>query len=100
MMTYWHEDILKFILLFHSNDDFLNGLCFWFAYVLQGRFPGGDICYDPVWCHFYYIVDGHAYDVRGEIDMPDEPIKWLEYRDFDELDYFRVLHYCVLKDGE
>lgn len=100
MMTYEHEDILKFISLFHGNDDFLNGLCYWFAHILNERFPGGCINYAPILCHFFYTINGHAYDVRGEIEPPEKSVPWVKYCDFDELDYCRVLHSCVWKDGE
>lgn len=95
-----HEEILKFISLFHKNEDFLNGLCYWFARILDERFHCGYIGYDPIACHFVYVTLEHVYDVRGEIDMPEKVIPWVKYCDFDELDYCRVLHSCVWKDGE
>ena len=92
--------IEKFIELFGADKRYLNGLCYWFAYMLKGRFPDGEIWYDPVLCHFYFMLNDVAYDVRGCIDIPKTSIEWNKYQEFDSSDYKRVVKYCVLKEGE
>ena len=45
--------IENFIALFDYDQRYLNGLCYWFAYMLKGRFPDGEIWYDQISNHFY-----------------------------------------------
>jgi len=94
------NSIEKFISLFDGDDRYLNGLCYWFTYMLKGRFPDGVIWYDQVLCHFYFVFDDNAYDVRGLVDLPKTAIKWDDYQKFDSSDYQRVMKYCILKEGE
>lgn len=91
-------NIEKFISLFDGDERYLNGLCYWFAHILDTRFPGGDIWYDPVMNHFYYVFDDVAYDVRGRVVLPNISIKWDDYYAYDALDYQRVVKYCILKE--
>lgn len=91
--------IEQFISLFKKDDKYMNGLCYWFAYILKGRFPNGEIWYDQIANHFYYVIDNVAYDVRGKVVLPSKAIRWDEYEVYDELDYQRVVKYCILKEG-
>lgn len=92
--------IEEFISLFNNDDKFMNGLCYWFAYMLKGRFPNGEIWYNQIENHFYFVVNNKAFDVRGEVELPSTAIRWSEYANYDELDYQRVVKYCVMKDGD
>lgn len=92
--------ILNFIKLFGEDDRFINGLCYWFAYILKGRFPEGEIWCDPIMNHFYFVYDDCAYDVNGVECLPASAIKWSDYEDYDKLDYQRVVKYCILKEGD
>lgn len=93
-------DILSFIALFKKDEKFLNGLCYWFSYILKERFPDGEIWYDQIMNHFYFVYNEDAYDVTGLVYLPLSAIKWSEYKDYDELNYQRVVKYCVLKEGD
>lgn len=93
-------DILNFIALFKQDDKFSNGLCYWFSYILKGRFPDGEVWYDPIMNHFYFVCNEVAYDVTGLVSLPTAAIKWDEYKAYDELDYQRVVKYCILKEGD
>lgn len=93
------NQIEEFITLFNHDDKYMDGLCYWFAYILKGRFPDGEIWYDQVLCHFYFVIDNNAYDVRGHVILPSTAIKWSEYKEWDELDYQRVVSACILKEG-
>lgn len=92
--------IETFIALFEHDEKYMNGLCYWFAYILQGRFPDGDIWYDPILNHFYFVFNSVAYDVRGKVNLPSNAIRWSEYEQYDPLHYQRIVKYCVLKEGE
>jgi hypothetical protein len=86
--------------LFQQDKKFLDGLCYWFSYILKARFPDGEIWYDQIRVHFYFVYGTDAYDVTGLVDLPPSAMKWSEYKDYDELDYQRVVKYCVLKEGD
>ena len=90
--------IEEFISLFGRDERYMNGLCYWFTYILKGRFPNGDIWYDPVMNHFYYVINNIAYDVRGRVILPHTSIQWDDYYAYDALDYQRVVKYCILKE--
>lgn len=41
------EEILSFISEFaKARETFMTGCCYWFAWILQERFCGGEILYD------------------------------------------------------
>lgn len=94
------NEIENFISLFDNDQKYMHGLCYWFAYILKGRFPEGGIWYDQVMNHFYFVIDDAAYDVRGRVILPSTAVKWDEYKKYDSLDYQRVVKYCVLKDDD
>ena len=65
-----HEKVLRFIAKFHGSEDvFLNGCCYWFARILEERFGnyGASIAYEPREGHFITVINGRAYDVRGDV---------------------------------
>lgn len=92
--------IEQFIKLFDDDPKYLNELCYWFAYILKGRFPNGDIWYDPVMSHFYFVCDDMAYDIRGQVVLPSTSVKWDSYQTIDAVDYEKINQYYVLKVGE
>jgi hypothetical protein len=62
--------IQMFIARFHGSEDvFLHGCCYWFAYILRKRFRdcAPVIMHDPVEGHFVTRIDGRLYDVRGDV---------------------------------
>ena len=78
------NEVLKFIEHFKGSEEtFLNGCCYWFAYILQERFHEHgyivDIFHDPIEGHFVarFIPerdcgkvkdeDIHFYDIRGDV---------------------------------
>ena len=94
------EQVKQFISLFGANERYLNGLCYWFAYILKGRFPNGEIWYDQIINHFYFVLDNAAFDIRGQVALPKTAMRWNEYETYDFLDYQRVVKYCILKEGD
>lgn len=75
-----------------SEDTFLHGCCYWFAFILHKRFAL-DIVYEPVEGHFLAISPGmgipckpnrvhHIFDIRGDVtDLYNTctlyPVRWL-----------------------
>ena len=91
-----NKRILSFIANFDkAQDTFLNGCCYWFAFILQARFSG-KIYYDQVQNHFAAKICGRYYDVTGEISG-DGFVPWDTYQSYDALDYSRVVRYCIDK---
>ena len=78
------------------RDTFRRGQCYWFAYILKGRFPAGRILYEPVEGHFVFRLDGRTYDITGDItgDYAVGQCFWSEYA---ALDRPSILYGCVLK---
>lgn len=59
--------ILRFINLFgDTREVFLNGMCYWFAYILQARF-GGETFYDQLDGHFVQKIAERLYDASGDV---------------------------------
>jgi len=94
--------ILTFIAKFDgAKDVFLYGMCYWFAYILRGRF-GGTTMYEPVENHFVQEIDGRLYDASGDVTeqygQSRYLMKWTDVPGYDEALYRRLLRDCVRKD--
>ena len=63
--------ILAFITRFKGSEEvFLHGCCYWFAYILDYRFYleySTAIMYEPVEGHFITRIGNRFYDVRGDV---------------------------------
>lgn len=97
------DNVLSFIRHFSkASDVFLNGCCYWFAYILQGRF-GGTMMYEPVENHFVQEIDGRLYDCSGDVtdEYSSRPrlMPWSEVERYDELLYWRIVRDCIVKEG-
>lgn len=100
----YRQDIEKFIDQFRAyekegvlEDTFLCGQCYWFAFMLQGRFKELDIVYEPVECHFLAQGHGRLYDIRGDVTelYMDEPHEFYAEEVF--LEIRSVVEGCILK---
>ena len=61
------DPVLEFIhRRFPKDSNWTNGNCYWFARILQGRFPGGVIVHEPIVGHFLYLYNGIYYDWTGK----------------------------------
>lgn len=94
----------QFINHFHSTSKtdnitevFTKGCCYWFAYILCGRFPTARMMYDPIANHFVAKIDNHLYDVTGDVTGQYDVIPWNDYDEIidDSLEKSRILDYCV-----
>ena len=86
--------VLDFIRNFKGSEDtFLNGCCYWFAFILCNRFPEAVMMYDPVINHFVTQIDGRLYDITGEVTQEYKVVRWDTYP--DELEKQRIEKYCI-----
>lgn len=92
------EEILDFIKRRWSGNEelFLNGNCYWFARILQERFPFLDIVYLPVEGHFvaYDKIGEEIFDVTGEVHYNGPRVSLSDLASVDEVWYSRLLKDC------
>ena len=74
---------------------FLNGYCYWFSKMLDGRFLYGEILYEPVEGHFVYKLYDHYYDIRG--DVTEEYAGKKFYTEEECLDIPSIVIGCMTK---
>ena len=75
---------------------FLEGNCYWFAFILRERFSELDLFYDPVEGHFYAGDGDVFYDWLGMYTKPMLPniIKLSVINTTDPVWYERILCDC------
>lgn len=97
-MSNSEKQIERFLKRFHDynniNDVFTKGCCYWFAVILNKRFPDSEIVYDPIACHFAVKIDGSYYDITGNIDHKYSFRPWNSDM-FDPLDKRRTIRDCI-----
>lgn len=76
------------------EDTFLNGYCYWFAFILKSRF-GGDIMYDCINNHFVTEIGDCLYDISGQVY--GSFVYWDIYQRQDELEKQRIYRDCIYK---
>lgn len=79
------------------KDCFLHGNCFWFAYILRGRFPKGYIVYDAVANHFGFKLNDEVYDITGKVSDLYNWESWGAYHLKDPKHAERIEKYCIKK---
>ena len=88
------NEVEDFIRKFKSYE--LNGFCYWFAYMLAGRFVGAEIYYEPIDGHFITEIDGRLYDIRGDVtDLYPPPRNF--YSEEYCLECQSIVDGCILK---
>lgn len=92
-----NEDILGFInSRFQIDCDWTSGNCFYFAKILETRFPGGTIYYDVIDRHFIYGYKGNYYDYNGIVEMNGRKlVAWNRFKEYDINVYKRVIRDCI-----
>lgn len=100
-----HHAVLDFIAgirAFDRHGDiqelFTDGYCYWFAFLLEGRFPGAQMMYEPVEGHFVTAYQGRIYDIRGDVtDLYDR-------KEFYSEEYCleipSIVNGCMMKTAE
>ena len=91
------DNVIDFIKKrFKIDCDWTTGNCFYFAKILESRFPGGSIYYDVIDGHFIYCYKSNFYDYNGIVEMNGRKlIAWNRFKDYDINVYNRVLRDCV-----
>lgn len=81
---------------------FTCGNCFWFAYILHGRFVGLGhyvaVVYDDIENHFGCKIDDEVYDITGIVT---NQYNWELWQTVKERDYLHASHIerdCILKE--
>lgn len=77
-----YHEITKFIKLVRESfpnavEVYTKGSCVRFALILNSVFPGGEIYYNQD--HAVYELDGHFYDITGDVDGAEQKIKLKDY---------------------
>ena len=79
----------------YIESAFMNGNCYWFAFILQNVF-NGEICYLAIEGHFICKIEDEYYDINGCIDDSygyrfDAVYKWKEYCEIEPLNSARII---------
>lgn len=95
-----NNEIDNFLKRFHTCADvdevFTQGCCYWFAYVLFGRFirHGAEIMYDSVANHFGTKINDRVYDITGDVTEKYEWHPWSDISDSALRD--RLVRDCIM----
>lgn len=82
---------------------FTCGNCFWFAYILHGRFSAEpnvqcEIMYDEVENHFATKIDNEIYDITGIVTNQYDWIAWSDLWKKDPSLSKRIVRDCVKQE--
>ena len=94
------DGITNFLKRFHPTDQtvdsvFTNGCCYWFAIILNIRFPNSKIMYDPIVNHFVTKINGNCYDITGDVTDKYNVVEWDTYALDDNLYRNRIIRDCI-----
>ena len=90
------DEVLEFIeRRFKKDCDWINGNCYYFAVILQERFPGGIIYYDVIDGHFLYFYNENYYDWVGIVKPTGVLIDWDRFGEYDSLQKKVIIRDCV-----
>lgn len=91
-----NEQVIEFARRF-GNVDWNNGNCYYFAVMLRTRF-NGSVFYDTIAGHFVCRIYDKFYDSNGEYTPcnPNAVILWRNFREYDKLQYIRIVNGCIL----
>lgn len=104
------DTVLNFIEKFNNRGDwkqvvecFTCGNCFWFAYILHGRFnmagSTASLVYDEVENHFGCKIGNDVYDITGIVTNQYNWEPWEEVYVRDPLHGARIVRDCIVKEG-
>ena len=78
------------------TDLFSHGYCYHFAIILCNIFNGG-LYYLPIENHFITKIGENYYDINGKVELKEKSYLWEKYKNFDELEFNRIVRDCILK---
>ena len=91
------NEILDFIQRRWQKDaNWLDGNCYWFAYILKTRFPFLEICYLPIEGHFVCSDGDNFYDWTGLVNPPEIVLPLSAIEEQDPLWASRIWRDCIL----
>lgn len=94
------EDILEFIARrfgpYDEDSEWMRSNCYYFAAILNERFPGGRIYYDVVVGHFVYEYGGVFYDYSGVIPFSEDFVAWDNFDEYDSYQKDRIIRDCIM----
>ena len=91
------HEILDFInRRWHRDADWLDGNCYWFARILQLRFPFLELYYLPISGHFVCGDDDNFYDWTGIVQLEESPLLFSDLKEQEPDGYNRILRDCVM----
>lgn len=97
--TFTTEEILDFISRrfgpYDEDSEWMHSNCYYFASILNERFPGGRIYYDVVVGHFVYEYDGVYFDYSGIIPYSDDFVAWDKFDEYDSYQKERIIRDCI-----
>ena len=100
--SYDLKTVLKFISLTNDNfksvetiDIFTRGMCYWYAWILHGRFPQSIIVYDEVMNHFGCEIGDYVYDITGDVTKFYNWEPWCNIYVKDPLHAARIERDCI-----
>jgi len=82
------------------TDTFLNGYCYWFAFILKERFKDEAkyqciLLYLPIKGHFVCSIDDTLYDIEG--DVTEKYKDEFKYREKEWKEINSIIEGCVNK---
>ena len=81
---------------------FTKGYCFWFAYILRGRFDFANyhsvIYYNDIDNHFICRIGKYFYDITGEVKDIKNFVPWEDYQCKEYSNSLGIFKYCILKE--
>ena len=93
------NEILDFIQRrFKKDCDWTNGNCYYFAIILNDRFPEGKIYYDVINGHFIFYHYGYLYDWNGIVEPESNWcfVEWDKFDEYDSLQKERIIRDCIM----
>lgn len=91
------HEILDFIHRRWSKDaNWLDGNCYWFAHILQTRFPDLELYYLPITGHFVCGDGYNFYDWSGVVQPEEIPILFSDLKKREPDWYNRIWRDCVM----
>ena len=93
------DEVLEFInRRFPKDCNWLNGNCYYFALILNDRFPGGRIWYNLVYGHFLFEFGNKYYDFSGLLNpnIVYSAVPWDYMETYDKLWKERIVRDCIM----
>lgn len=78
------DEVLDFIKRrWQLDSHWLDGNCYWFAFILTTRFPQLEIWYLPIEGHFVAGAQNKFYDWTGLVEPKEKPYKlsWIRLKE-------------------